>query len=83
MTTKQPKPTALLTTDQVARHLAVTPDLLGVLRTRGGGPPFIKVGALVRYHPTSLARWVYEQEQTSNKTKHQVLARLAGEHNGR
>ncbi|MGH1977482.1 hypothetical protein [Rothia sp. L_38] len=83
MATQQPKPTALLTPDQVARHLAVTTDLLGVLRTRGGGPPFIKVGALVRYHPTSLARWVYEQEQANSTSKHQVLAKLAGEHNGR
>ena len=50
--------TALLTEQQAAGLLHVTVKTLQAWRVRGGGPPFIKVGRLVRYRPEDLEAFV-------------------------
>ncbi|WP_295387277.1 helix-turn-helix domain-containing protein [uncultured Thiodictyon sp.] len=59
-TTRAPAPLAVPLWDEAA-----TADALGVKvrtiqawRVRGGGPPFVKMGALVRYRPEAVAAWV-------------------------
>lgn len=79
-TTKKATAPVLLTTDQVAQQLQVPPSLLTTLRGRKQGPPYIKVGALVRYHPVTLARWVYEQERASQAPVAHVMVKEARNH---
>ena len=62
----------LLTTDQAAERLGVSPNHLEKLRVIGGGPGFVKLGRAVRYEPTALQDWVAScrrrstSESTSN-----------------
>lgn len=48
----------LYDTQQAARLLGMAPSTLTTMRSRGGGPPFIKLGRKVRYRPEALKRWV-------------------------
>jgi len=50
----------LLTTEQAAELLTVSPTALRAWRVRGGGPEFIKVGQAVRYDQAELVRWLDE-----------------------
>jgi predicted DNA-binding transcriptional regulator AlpA len=52
----------LLTPEQVAEKLAVaSARTLESWRARGQGPPFIRVGRLVRYRVVELDRWLTER----------------------
>ena len=42
-------PRPLATTDEVAEHLRMTRGALAIMRHRGEGPKFVKVGSRVRY----------------------------------
>jgi predicted DNA-binding transcriptional regulator AlpA len=57
-----PRTSALLTTEQAATILTLSPATLSTLRCRGGGPPFIKIGASrhgrVRYREADLLAWI-------------------------
>lgn len=55
---------ALLTTEQAAEWLTVTPAALRAWRTRGGGPAWIKLGNLVRYDVADLRAWLTENRVT-------------------
>ena len=56
----------LLTTDEVAEFLGVSPRTIEDWRRRGGGPRFIRLrGRAVRYRPSELARWLAEHEVAS------------------
>lgn len=48
----------LLTTDEAAQRLGVSPNHLEKLRVVGGGPGFVKLGRAVRYEPAALQDWV-------------------------
>lgn len=50
--------TSLLSTNDAARRLGLSPRTLEALRVRGGGPEFIKLGRRVLYEPQSLTRWI-------------------------
>ena len=48
----------LLTTDEAAQRLSVTPNHLEKMRVNGGGPDFVKMGRTVRYEPAALQNWI-------------------------
>jgi hypothetical protein len=48
----------LLTPSDVAERLSVMPGTLVDWRFRGVGPPYVKVGKLVRYPGDALAAWI-------------------------
>ena len=53
--------------DEFARFAGLTVDQVKKLRTRGGGPPFIRLGRQIRYNPAKIAAWVQSKEQESTK----------------
>jgi excisionase family DNA binding protein len=61
---KQPAPTPeVMTTPEAALYLRCSTQLLEIMRCRGGGPPYTKVGRLVRYRKSALEKWLAEREQ--------------------
>lgn len=57
--------TRLITAEEAADRLGMTRNALDVLRHRGGGPPYIKVGLrAVRYDPADIDRWITAQKIT-------------------
>lgn len=50
----------LMTTAEAAQYLSVAPRTLDAWRTRLEGPPYKKVGRLVRYKVSELSAWVDE-----------------------
>lgn len=58
-------PDLLLDQIQVAKLLGVTTKFLEARRCRGGGPDFVKIGSLVRYHPDALRRWISSRTMKS------------------
>lgn len=55
----------LLTTEQAATHLNISPRTLEKKRRTGDGPPFFKVGHAVRYGVDDLAAWLGQQRRRS------------------
>jgi predicted DNA-binding transcriptional regulator AlpA len=51
----------MLTTEQVAEMLDLSPATLTSWRSRGRGPRFVKVGHLVRYLLEDIQRWLQER----------------------
>lgn len=58
---------ALLTTDQAAERLGMTRNGLDVLRHRGGGPRYVKVGRKVLYDPIDIDRWIEAHKVTPGR----------------
>jgi excisionase family DNA binding protein len=52
---------ATLNTTDAARYLGISPSKLSRLRHEGKGPPFIRIGAAVRFPISGLDRWLAEQ----------------------
>lgn len=48
----------LLTESQQAERWGIAPKTLANQRCRGDGPPFIKLGRLVRYDPSQTDAWL-------------------------
>lgn len=48
-----------------AARLGISHRTLQAWRTRGGGPPFYKLGSAVRYSPAAVDQWLAEQARTS------------------
>lgn len=48
----------MLTPDQIAEALQVRPRLLYDWRSRGEGPPWVKIGRLVRYDERGFLDWI-------------------------
>lgn len=68
MTTKAPnKAMNLLTTDEAATYLGVSGASLNRWRSSGTGPPYYKVGALIRYETEELRAWLKSRTRTSTK----------------
>lgn len=53
-----PAASELLTTEEVAARLKVSPKTLSKWRTRGTGPPYFKVGRCVRYQWEAVQAWL-------------------------
>jgi DNA-binding transcriptional MerR regulator len=54
-----------LTEIEAAGILNVSPRTLQQWRVKGGGPPFQKLGAAVRYDPDALAAWINAQTRSN------------------
>lgn len=48
----------LLTENEQAKRLGLAPKSLANQRCRGDGPPFLKIGRLVRYDPALTEEWL-------------------------
>lgn len=57
----------LWTPADLAERLQVTTENLAVMRHRGSGPPFVKIGRQVRYVPAQVMQWLEERKQLSTK----------------
>jgi len=55
---------ALLDESTVSPILGVQVKTLQAWRCRGGGPPFIRVGRLVRYRPADIENWIESRRVT-------------------
>lgn len=53
------------TEEQEAARINVAPKTLANQRCRGDGPPFLKVGRLVRYDPALTDEWLAKRVCTS------------------
>lgn len=56
----------------MATELQVTTEYLSQLRSRGGGPPFVKVGRTVRYPQYAVAKWIQDTAITKTGNDLQV-----------
>ena len=65
-----PVPQAWLSTRQAAHCLGLTSKILEHWRSRGGGPPYAKLGRNVRYSRTTLDGWA--TARTIGNTSQQV-----------
>lgn len=59
-----------LTTEQVAEILGVRPNTLEIWRSHGGGPPFVKIGRLVRYRSGDLEAWIARHTRENTSQNH-------------
>lgn len=55
----------LLLPQEAADLLRSTPSTLAKLRLFGAGPPFVKIGRLVRYRQSDLDAWIATRTATS------------------
>jgi predicted DNA-binding transcriptional regulator AlpA len=55
----------LLTPKQAARRLNLSVSWLAKRRLAGDGPPYIKLGGVIRYAEASLQQWMKGQQRTS------------------
>ncbi len=55
----------MLPTLAAAAYLALSPATLETLRSRGGGPPFVKLGRRVVYRREELDQWLAAHRRTS------------------
>lgn len=61
-----------LTTAAAATYTSTTPNYLEKLRCTGGGPRYIKRGALVRYDPDDLDAWLDAGKRKSTSDVREV-----------
>ena len=60
----------LLTQEEAAGRLGLSPRFLEVRRYRGDGPPFVRVSSrCVRYRPQDLEAWTAERVRTSTSDR--------------
>ncbi|MFO0523175.1 MAG: helix-turn-helix transcriptional regulator [bacterium] len=63
----------LWTADDVARHLGVSAKFVRcTLRYEAGFPPPLRVGRLLRWHPSEVLAWL--QGQRESRTNHGIAA---------
>lgn len=55
----------VLPTERAAAYLGLSPKTLETLRTRGGGPPFLKLGRRVVYRKADLELWLAQRVRRS------------------
>ncbi len=67
--------TGALSTIAAAEYLSLSPATLETLRTRGGGPPFVKLGRRVVYRREDLEAWLRERMRRSTSDPGQALPR--------
>ena len=59
----------LLTTEQAADRLQMSPRTLARWRINGAGPAYIEIGSRVRYDPDDLDAWIREIRQPTDATR--------------
>jgi predicted DNA-binding transcriptional regulator AlpA len=57
--------TELLSTEDAASIVGLSPQTLAILRVEGGGPKYVKLGRSVRYDPADLAAWIAANKRAS------------------
>jgi len=62
----------ILTTNEAARYLRLSASTLQHYRLRGEGPPFSRLGKLVRYRREMLDAWVEERQNTTTTEETQT-----------
>jgi DNA-binding transcriptional MerR regulator len=55
----------LIDTERAAKRLGLHPQTLRQFRSAGGGPPFVKIGAAVRYDPADLQEFIAARKRRS------------------
>lgn len=58
------RPFELWDEDRLSLEIGVPVATLRSWRSRGGGPPFLKIGRRVRYRNTTVWKWLGDQERT-------------------
>jgi len=58
----------LLTTEEAARLLGCTQAALNKFRMQKTGPPYFRVGRLIRYRRADLSRWLKERRVSPQKS---------------
>lgn len=56
----------LLSPSEVADRLKLARSTIAKLRLAGGGPPFVKLGAAVRYPEDQLGEWIAAQPRRTS-----------------
>lgn len=59
----------VMTTAEAAAFLQCSIQHLEISRVRGDGPPFSRLGRLVRYRKSALLRWLEKNEVTSTSAE--------------
>jgi excisionase family DNA binding protein len=59
------EPRSWLTPKEAAALLALHPDTLRRYRREGGGPPFTRIGRVVRYSLAAVEAWMAQRSATS------------------
>jgi excisionase family DNA binding protein len=59
-------PDEVMTTEEAAAYLKLSPRTLVSLRARGEAPPGVRIGRQWRYRRSSLDSWLAEREITGN-----------------
>lgn len=57
---------------EVADQFGVSRRTLQGWRWRGGGPPYVRIGAAVRYEPAEVRAWLDAQRRTSTSDAGEV-----------
>lgn len=60
----EPNTHEVFNTQDAAKYLKVSKQLLELMRVRGGGPPYAKLQRLVRYRRVALDDWLIAQERS-------------------
>ncbi len=68
----------LMDTDGTAGYLGVSPSSLNQWRSNGSGPPFIKVGTLVRYSREDVDSWLASRRRSSTSDGVPLLGTRGG-----
>ncbi|RIL06414.1 MAG: DNA-binding protein [Proteobacteria bacterium] len=55
-------PVEFLNTRQAAAYLSLSVPRLEIWRSRGQGPPYTRVGRIIRYSRTDLNQWMREHQ---------------------
>lgn len=59
----------LMTTEDVAKLTGFSAGLFNKMRTEGGGPCFLKIGASVRYLEEDVMEWLKSRRRSSTSAK--------------
>lgn len=62
-------PDDLLTTKDVAAWFGVSKQWLEINRSKGDGPPFIKLGRMVRYRRDAVLQWLDERQRAPGRRR--------------
>lgn len=61
----QPAPRETLSTEEAGEYLHLSPKTLETMRSRGGGPPYVKLGRRVLYRKRDLEEWLASKVRLS------------------
>jgi len=65
----------LLKSGEVAETLGLSVRTLEAYRSKGGGPPYIKIRGAVRYDADDLSKWLRAQRRNSTSEVSQQVGR--------